>query len=204
MSDIVYCHRIAMTKTSRSSRVIGTRVSSDTKARFAALAAWHHLSASTLLSKMVDEVLKTNGETSAGSGEQRSARESKNGVGHADRITLRLRNGDRALATQRAHSRGMKTGTYLALLIHNHVRDAAVLPPNELDQIKVTAAQLAALSRQLRMFGVPNTLPEPKASDLSETISLVRREVEAAREATAAIVRRNLISWETGGGSAHA
>jgi len=193
-----------MTKTSRSSRVIGTRVSSDTKARFAALAARHHLSASTLLSKMVDEVLKTNGETSAGSGEQRSARESKNGVGHADRITLRLRNGDRALATQRAHSRGMKTGTYLALLIHNHVRDAAVLPPNEVDQIKATVAHLAALGRQLRTFGMPNTQPAPVGPDLSEAIASVRREVDVAREATAAIVRRNLISWETGAGSGRA
>jgi len=193
-----------MTKTSRPSRVIATRVPPDTKAHFAALAARHHLSASTLLAKMVDEVLKTNGEISLGSAEQRFPHESESDIGVADRITLRLRKGDRALAAERAHSRGMKTGSYLALLIHNHVRDAAVLPPNELDQIKVTAAQLAALSRQLRTFGVPNTLPEPMASDLSETISLVRQEVEAAREATAAIVRRNLISWETGGGSAHA
>jgi hypothetical protein len=98
----------------------------------------------------------------------------------------------------------MKTASYLALLIHNHVRDAAVLPPNELDQIKVTVAHLAALGRQLRRFGVPNTQLEPLAPDLSETISLVRREVEAAREATAAIVRYNLLSWETGGRSAHA
>ncbi|MBD9665675.1 hypothetical protein IB278_17035 [Variovorax sp. VRV01] len=97
----------------------------------------------------------------------------------------------------------MKTASYLALLIHNHVRDAAVLPPNELDQIKATSAQLAALGRQLRMFGMPNTLSQP-ASDLSETIARVRREVDEAREATAAIVRRNLVSWETGAGSARA
>ena len=98
----------------------------------------------------------------------------------------------------------MKTASYLALLIHNHVRDAAVLLPNDLDQIKVTGAHLAALGRLLRRFGVPNTQLEPLAPDLGEAIALVRREVEAAREATAALVRRNLISWETGGGRAHA
>ncbi|MBJ2160270.1 hypothetical protein JC881_31155 [Variovorax sp. IB41] len=97
----------------------------------------------------------------------------------------------------------MKTGSYLALLIHNHVRDAAVLPPNELDHIKVTNARLAALGRQLRTFGMPNTLPEPVAPDLGEAIATVRREVEKAREAMAAVLRRNLISWETGGGSSH-
>jgi hypothetical protein len=193
-----------MAKTSRPSRVIGTRVSPDTRAHFVALAARHHLSASSLLAKMIDEVLKTHGENWLDSGGQRSAGESENRPGAADRITLRLRKGDRALAAERAHSRGMKTASYLALLIHNHVRGAAVLPPNELDQIKVTGARLAALERQLRMFGMPNTLPEPVASDLGEAIALVRREVEAAREATAAIVRRNLISWETGAWSAHA
>ena len=193
-----------MTKTTRSSRVIATRVPPETSARLAALAARHHLSASTLLAKMVDEVLKTNGEISLDSGAQRFPRESERDVGPADRITLRLRNGDRALAAQRAHSRGMKTASYLALLIHNHVRDAAVLPPNELDQIKVTTAQLAALGRQLRTFGVPNTQPAPVAPDLGEAIASVRREVEVTREATAALVRRNLISWETSGGRAHA
>lgn len=193
-----------MTKTSRPSRVIATRVPPETKAHFAALAARHHLSASNLLAKMVDEVLKTNGDISLGSGGQHSLRETERGLGFADRITLRLRKGDRALAAQRAHSRGMKTGSYLALLIHNHVRGAAVLPPNELDQIKVTGAHLAALGRQLRTFGVPNTMPAPLTPDLSEAIARVRQEVEEAREATAALVRRNLISWETGGGSARA
>ncbi|TWD77191.1 hypothetical protein FB547_110153 [Variovorax beijingensis] len=192
-----------MNQTSLSSRVISTRVPPETRARFAALAARHHLSASTLLARMVDEVLKTNGDILLGSGGQRSLRETENRPGVADRVTLRLRNGDRALAAGRARARGMKTASYLALLIHNHVRDAAVLPPNELDQIKATSAQLAALGRQLRMFGMPNTLSQP-ASGLSETIARVRREVEEAREATAAIVRRNLVSWETGAGSARA
>ena len=193
-----------MTKTSRPSRVIATRVSPETRARFAALAARHHLSASSLLAKMVDEVLKTNGESWLESGGQWPTGESENRPGVADRLTLRLRKGDRALAAERARARGMKTASYLALLIHNHVRDAAVLPPNELDQIKVTGAQLAALGRQLRMFGMPNTQPELAAPDLSEAIALVRREVEEAREAAAAIVRRDLISWETGAGSRHA
>jgi hypothetical protein len=184
-----------MTKTSRSSRVIATRVPPDTRAHFAALAARHQLSESGLLAKMVNEVLRSN---SAGSRDSNAE-----GVA-ADRITLRLRQGDRALAARRAHARGMKTASYLALLIHNHVRDAAVLSPNELDQIKVAGARLAALGRQLRMFGMPNTLPAPVAPDLSAAIASVRREVEAAREATAAIVRRNLISWGTGAGSVRA
>ncbi|SDZ70583.1 hypothetical protein SAMN05518854_114144 [Variovorax sp. YR266] len=183
-----------MTKTSLSS-VIGTRVPPDTKARFAALAVRHELSESGLLAKMVNEVLKTN---SAG------ARDSTADGAASDRITLRLRNGDRRLAAERARAREMKTGSYLAMLVHNHVRRSAALPPKELDQLKVTCAELAALGRQLRMFGMPNTLTMSLASELSEVIALARREVEVAREATAAVVRQNVISWETDGELSHA
>jgi hypothetical protein len=47
-------------------------------------------------------------------------------------------------------------------------------------------------------------LSEPLAAELRDAIVVVRREVEAAREATAAVVRRNLMSWETGGEIDHA
>jgi hypothetical protein len=193
-----------MANTSRSSCVISTRLPSDTRARFAALAARHQLSASDLLAKMVDEVLKTNGAISLGSDGQRSARDSESGLGVTDLITLRLRPGDRMLAAKRAGAREMKTSSYLTMLVHNHVRRSAVLPPKELDQLRVTCAQLAALGRQLRRFGMPNTLAEPVALDLGDAIALARREVEVAREATAAVVRRNLISWETGRETGHA
>ncbi|MBS0341383.1 MAG: hypothetical protein JSS56_12715 [Proteobacteria bacterium] len=92
----------------------------------------------------------------------------------------------------------MKTGTYLALLIHNHVRLVDVLPPKELDLIKAVSTQLAALGRQIRMFDMPNKLAEPTASELRDLLVCVRYEVESAREASAAVVRRNLMSWEAG------
>jgi hypothetical protein len=178
---------------------MGIRVSTDKRARIAALAAHHQLSESGLLAKMIDEVLQANGPLVHQTGEQRPRQKSTIDGVREDRITLRLRHGDRMLAAERACARGMKTGSYLAMLVHNHVRGSVVLPPNELDALKATGAQLAALGRQLRRFGMPNTLAEPLASELRDAIALARREVEAAREATAAVVRRNLASWETGG-----
>ena len=192
-----------MTKTSRSS-VIGLRLSSDKRARLAALAAHQRLSASGLLARLVDAVLQANDPPAPPTGAQRPGRMSPIDGARADRITLRLRHGDRSLAAERASARGMKTGSYLTLLVHNHVRGSAVLPPNELDQLKATCAQLAALTRELRRFGTPNTLSAPLASDLRDVIALAHREVEAAREASAAVVRRNLMSWEAGGEMGHA
>ena len=193
-----------MTNDRRSSAVISARVSPDTKASFAALAARHRLSESRLLAKMVHEVIQSNGPIALASNALRAANDLESGVNVVDRITLRLRPGDRMCLARRAHARDMKTGSYLALLIHNHVHASAVLPPNELAQIKAVGAQLAALGRQLRVFGMTNNPAGFAASELGEAIALVRREVESARQATAAVVHRNLISWETGGGNTHA
>jgi hypothetical protein len=192
-----------MTKTSRSS-VMGIRMSTDKRARIAALAAHHQLSESGLLAKMIDEVLQTNGPPVHQAGGQRPRQKSTIDGVREVRVTLRLRHGDRMLAAERACARGMKTGSYLAMLVHNHVRGSAVLPPNELEQLRATCARLAALGRQLQRFGMPNALSEPLAAELRDAIAVVRREVEAAREATAAVVRRNLMSWETGGEIGHA
>lgn len=193
-----------MTNDRRSSAVISARVLPDTKASFAALAARHRLSESSLLAKMVHEVIRASGPIARESNAPRAANDLDGGVDVEDRITLRLRPGDRMSVAKRAHARDMKTGSYLALLIHNHVHAPAVLPSSELAQIKIVGAQLAALGRQLRVFGMTNNPQDFAASELREAITLVRREVELAREATAAVVRRNLISWETSGESVHA
>ncbi|MFV0672924.1 MULTISPECIES: hypothetical protein [unclassified Variovorax] len=186
-----------MTKTSRSS-VIGIRVSAETRTRFAALAARHQLTEAGLLAKLVDEVLRTNAPTTVSSSTH-APRASDTGRLSEDRITLRLRADDRALIADRAEARGMKPGNYLAMLIHNHLHGPVVLPPEELNQIEATCAQLAALGRQFRMFGLPNTATQPQASEIIDALALARREIEQARRATAAIVQRNLVSWETRG-----
>ncbi|GAA4345975.1 hypothetical protein GCM10023165_30480 [Variovorax defluvii] len=176
--------------------VISMRLPPDVKARFAELAARHQLTEAGLLSKLVDEVLRSNPPGAVTSEPPADVCGAETDTASEDRITLRLRHGDRTRAAERAGARGMRTGTYLALLIHNHVCASDVLPPRELDLIKAVGAQLAALGRQLRMFDMPNTLAEPAASELRDLLAHVRHEVESAREASAAVVRRNLMSWE--------
>jgi hypothetical protein len=180
------------------SAVISMRVPPDVKARFAALAARHQLTESGLLAKLIDEVLRSNEPGVAASGLVADASDPATDAASGERITLRLRHGDRMRSAERAGARGMRTGTYLALLVHNHVCASDVLPPRELDLIKAVGAQLAALGRQLRMFDMPNTLAEPMASELRDLLAHVRHDVESAREASAAVVRRNLMSWEAG------
>ncbi|MBB4225561.1 hypothetical protein [Variovorax guangxiensis] len=193
-----------MAQIPQSSSVISTRVPLGMRASFAALASRHQLSESSLLAKLIDDVLTAHGAGASNmSGRWGSRDASAEGVA-ANRITLRLRPGDRALATQRAEARGMKTGSYLVMLIHNHVHGSTVMPPNELGQIKAVCAQLAALGRQLKVFGMPNTLAQKVDLEPGDALESIRREVEAAREATAAVVRWNLMSWETNREAGHA
>lgn len=185
-----------MTSNCRPS-MIRTRVSSETRARFSALAALHGLCESHLLARMVNEVLK-----SSNSDEQAHPEKDATPALEADdstlpRVALRLRPGDRALATLRAEACGMKLSSYLVLLVRNHVRRSAVPPPCELTQLKVLCAHLAALRRQLESFGAPNT-PVGVPTAVGELLEELRSQVETAREEVAAVVRRNLICWETG------
>src|SRR4051794_10096481 len=93
--------------------VIGTRTSSEAKARFAALAARQGLSESAFLGLLVERVLATN---SVGDAQFAASKRGDPDLA-SDRVTLRLRPGDRALADAKAAARRMRTASYLAMLV---------------------------------------------------------------------------------------
>ncbi len=175
-----------------SSTVLATRLQPEVRARFATLSAMHGLTESALLAKLIGEVLRANTAPSADALPvvERVA------LSDDERVTLRLRKGDRGRALALAEARGVKPGTYLTLLIHNHVNEADVLPAYELDILKSSTARLAALGRDLRAFAAPNTLSAEDLSALRDLMEQLRREVATAREAASDVVKRNLQSWE--------
>ncbi len=161
------------------------RVSSETKTRFAALAAQQGLTESALLGLLVDKVLAVNATPGASLPTDRKADQGCAG----DRLTLRLRPGDRALADAKASARRMKTSSYLAMLIRAHVRSPAVMPPAELEELRCMAGLLAALGRQLRTGS--SAVSRDLLIDVGNT-------VESVRENVSGLVRMNLIGWEAG------
>lgn len=176
--------------------VIGMRTSSETKARFAELALRQGLTESALLALLVDKVLAASAVDGA-----RIAIETertRDGECANDRLTLRLRPGDRALAAAKAAARRMKTASYLAMLVRTHVRGSPVMPPAEIDELKVTAGHLAAIARQLRSLGSPSVAAAAQTAATRDLLIGVGQTVENVREAVAAVVRTNLISWEAG------
>ena len=135
------------------------RASSETKTKFAALAAQQGLTESALLALLVDKVLAANSTSDA---QKLPNRGPDDGCAN-DRVTLRLRPGDRALADAKAVARRMKTSSYLVMLVRTHVRDGPVMPPAELNELKSMAGHLAALGRQIRLLGAQAATEESPA-----------------------------------------
>src|SRR5215831_9483558 len=99
-----------------ASQLIAARVTSETKARFRALAEFQHLTESTMLKRMIDFAIRSVG---AGSGEliqpdRNAARQS--------RLYVRLRTDDQLLLRERAAARQMAAATYVSVLVRAHLR----------------------------------------------------------------------------------
>ncbi len=181
--------------TPTASPTIGLRVSAEKKAQFAALAAAQGLSESALLGQLIDHVLDVP------AGPVDSGLPTDSGTS-TERISLRLRPGDRGLLTARAAARGMKPSTYLVALVHAHVRSEAPLPMQEVNWLKACVGELSALVRVMqslrRADGV--TLVEGSSMALHDLMQQALTRTDQVRYAMADLVRMNLKSWESGHG----
>jgi hypothetical protein len=180
--------------------VLSTRASTETKANFAALAARQGLSESALLALLVEKVVFQNAVGNVLAATDVTPAIDSQGDRAIDRMTLRLRPGDRALADARASARRMKTASYLSMLIRTHVRGVPVMPPAELDELKALAGHLASIGRQFRALGEARTVASYATASVTVEARMneVCDVVDTVRESVAAVVRMNLISSEAG------
>jgi hypothetical protein len=114
-----------------------------------------------------------------------------------DRITIRLRPGDRLAIRRRAGERRMKDSAYMAALVRGHVAANPPLATQELTALKAAVSVLAGFgrlfARTAREAAQAGVLPRDLQQDLSRTRALVadveRRMHEFAQAA--------LVSWES-------
>ena len=114
-----------------------------------------------------------------------------------DRITIRLRPGDRLAIRRRAAERHVKDSAYIAALVRGHVAANPPLANHELVAFKASVSVLAAfgriLARTTREAAQAGVLPRDLQQDLSRSRALVadveRRLHEFAQAA--------LVSWES-------
>ena len=114
------------------------------------------------------------------------------------RFSIRLVPEDRMLLSKTAAARGMRTATYVSVLVRSHLRNLAPLPKEELLALKRSVAELGAIGRNLNQIaravnqgGRPS---EPGREDLRAML----RVAEALRDHVKTLLRANQIAWEQG------
>lgn len=113
-----------------------------------------------------------------------------------DRITIRLRPGDRLAIQRRASERRMKDSAYIAALVRAHVGANPPLTTHELAAFKTAVSVLATFGRLLaqtardaRQAGV---LPGDLRQDVGHTCTLIAALERRMHE----FVRTALVAWE--------
>jgi hypothetical protein len=168
---------------------ITARPTPQEKRLFAAIAAKRQLSESTLALIAIRSLIDSDVP---------GLRAHTSSSGPAlDRLTIRLRPGDRLAIRRRAAERRMKDSAYIAALVRGHVAANPPLATHELAAFKAAVSILAAfgriLARTAREAAQAGVLPRDLQHDLSRSRALVadveRRMHEFAQAA--------LVTWES-------
>lgn len=114
------------------------------------------------------------------------------------RLSVSLAPEDRMLLCERATARGMRSATYVSVLVRAHLRNLRPLPKEELAALKRSVAELGAIGRNLnqiaRVANQSGKLSGPGREDLRAMLKVA----EALRDHMKALIRANQYSWEQG------
>lgn len=165
------------------SPVLAARVSSQTKAQFAAIARQQGLSESALLKSIVTQLIDREPRLPA-------PRDPDVRAFASDRITLRLRRGDRTLISRLAASRRLRPSSYLVMLIHAHVRRVDLLAPADTDDLKRAVSTLGSLARAIQSG------PGDPRADWAALLQATHTQIDVVRHEVSSLVQRQLIRWE--------
>lgn len=114
------------------------------------------------------------------------------------RLSISLAPEDRMLLCERATARGMRSATYVSVLVRSHLRNLTPLPKDELTALKRSVAELGAIGRNLnqmaRVANQSGKLSGPGREDLRAMLKVA----EALRDHVKALIRANQSSWEQG------
>lgn len=169
---------------------IATRITPSKKARFSALSASKGMTESALLSLLIDHVLSQNPV-------EASEADATDFNFASERMSLRLRPGDRELLDARAAARGMKPAGYAVMLLRAHVRGTAPLPIVELNTLKAAVAELSSIGRTLSQAAKAGNGGQVLDTPPREVLEALQGRVVEVRQYVAALARESLMSWET-------
>jgi uncharacterized protein (DUF1778 family) len=128
------------------SAFIGFRVTPEVKALLQAVADREQVSVSAVARQLVETMLRSQLLPSA------VRVEPTDQPSRDARLSIRLDPEDRMMLTSRAAARGMRSATYVSVLVRAHLRNLTPLPAGELAALKRSIAELRALGNNLNQM----------------------------------------------------
>ena len=98
----------------------------------------------------------------------------------------------------RAEARGMRSATYVSVLIRSHLRRLAPLPKEELLALKRSIGELASIGRNINQIAKAVNEGGRAPGSVREEFRAMLKICEALRENTKALLKANETSWEAG------
>jgi hypothetical protein len=114
-----------------------------------------------------------------------------------DRITIRLRPGDRLAIRRRASERRMKDSGYIAALVRGHVAGNPPLPNHELAAFKAAVSVLAGFGRLLARSAREAAQTGVLTRDLQQELGRSRALISELERRMHEFAQAALISWES-------
>ena len=120
------------------------RVTPEVKAMLHAVATREQISESALVRQLVETMLRAqSGPVEIGDVDRLSRDE---------RLTIRMDGEDRLMLKSRAGARGMRSATYVSVLLRSHLRGVTPMPKDELLAMKRSIAELRAIGNNLNQI----------------------------------------------------
>jgi hypothetical protein len=186
-------------------RHLETTVSPEMKARVHALAKQQFITEAAWLRQLVTETLRIPmpDETAASQSTPVVPATHRNDVLKADhdgapgmRVEVHFRPEDRLLLKERAEARGMRSATYVSVLVRAHLRNLAPLPKDELIGLKRSVAELGAIGRSLNQLARAANSGHRVAGPTREDLLVMLKVCEAVRANVKELIRTNVKSWD--------
>jgi Bacterial mobilisation protein (MobC) len=186
-------------------QILKTTVPTDIKLQAKAIAERESLSEATWLKRLVlreiracDGARRAEGESCRTEQVRRPGRETRGPNGCGKPILVRLRGEDRLLMDARAEARGMRSATYVSVLVRSHLRRLAPLPKDELLALKRSIAELATIGRNINQIAKAVNKGCVAPGSVREEFRAMLKICEALRDNTKSLLKANEISWQTG------
>src|SRR6185312_2894219 len=167
------------------------RVTPELKTILRALAEREQITESALVRQLVEVMLRTQIKQGGPKLEELER------VSRDARLYVRLEPEDRLLLASRATSRGIRSATYVALLVRAHLRGVTPVPKEGLQALKRSIAELSAVGRNLNQ--IARALNQGKAAAPGrDDLKAMLKVAEGLRDHFKAVLKANEQSGEQG------